>query len=306
MHHSDVTTPDPKASPSWQLSGLLAGIGMVVTVGATVFTHQLLHEPLETVGASVVSHLASSKCTAIARTLTALTIARSDVQSGEPEGERTAPDPNASIGVVTLGSGRLEDYHTSSLSRRDTEQILSQLPLDPSRDPQAQSVRSALVEAPGSLKADLAQHHCNELGYGLDPLAVRAYPIQGKPSGWMAFLYGPWTIRGERKASFALVNLSASLLAISGHDQDTTLQQFFPSGGGGGDLQVGVLVNPAGVLKDGASLHEALPKLDLEEEDQKLVGLRIVPFANQLVSTQLSIDHSTLMRCPGGPPAWSF
>ena len=294
MHHSDVTTPDPKASPSWQLSGLLAGIGMVVTAGAAFFTYQLLHEPLETVGASVVSHLASSKCTAIARTLSGLSIARSDVQGGEPEGERTAPDPNATIGVITLGSGRLEDYHSSSLSRRDAEQILRQLPLDPSRDPGSQSVRTALDSASSGLKADLDQHHCNELGYGLDPLAVRAYPIQGKASGWMAFLYGPWTIRGERKASFALVNLSASLLAISGHDQDTTLQQFFPSGGGGGDLQVGMLVNPAGVLKDEASLHQALPKLDLEEEDQKLMGLRIVPFANQLVSTQLSIDHGTL------------
>jgi diguanylate cyclase (GGDEF)-like protein len=48
------------------------------------------------------------------------------------------------------------------------------------------------------------------------------------------------------------------------------------------------------VLKDEASLRRALPKLELEPEDQKLVGLRIVPFANQLVSTQVSIDHNRL------------
>lgn len=83
---------------------MLGAIGMVVTAGATVFTYQLLHEPLESVGASVVSHLASAKCTTIARSLTALSLARSDVQNGEPEGERTDPGPNATIGVISLGS----------------------------------------------------------------------------------------------------------------------------------------------------------------------------------------------------------
>jgi len=37
-----------------------------------------------------------------------------------------------------------------------------------------------------------------------------------------------------------------------------------------------------------------MPDLDLE--DQKLVGLRVVPFANQLVSTQFSISHDALDR----------
>ena len=34
-----------------RLSALLGVIGMVVTAGAAVFTYQLLHEPLESVGA---------------------------------------------------------------------------------------------------------------------------------------------------------------------------------------------------------------------------------------------------------------
>lgn len=275
-----------------RLSGVLAGIGLLVTGGATVFTYQLLHEPLEAVGSSVVNHLASSNCAAIGRTLTALSLARSDVQSGEPEGERTEPDSNATIGVVSLGSWELEDFHANSLNRRESLGILRRLPLDPPMDLQAQSVRNALNTTTSGLKADLDRHHCNELGYGLDPLAVRAYPIPGLEPGWMAFVYGPWTIRGERKAAFAMVNLSASLLAISGHDQDATLQELFP--GSGSALQVDVRLHPAGAVHNQASLHQALPKLDLAEEDQKLVGLRIVPFANQLVSTQLSIDHGTL------------
>ncbi|MEB3362193.1 MAG: hypothetical protein VKI42_08740, partial [Synechococcaceae cyanobacterium] len=111
---------------------------MAATIGATVFTYKLLHEPLETVGAFEVSHLASSHCNAIARTIMGLALARSDGQSGEPERKRpTLPGPNPTIGVVNLGSGRLESPYSSRLSRQEAEQILRRLPLDPSRDPQA-------------------------------------------------------------------------------------------------------------------------------------------------------------------------
>ena len=217
-------SPEFNANGLTRLSALLGAIGIVVTAGAAVFTYQLLHEPLESVGASVVSHLASAKCTTIARSLTALSLARSDVQNGEPEGERTDTGPNATIGVISLGSGELEDFHTSSISQRESLAILRRLPLDPRNDPQARSVRTALSGASPELRADLNQHHCNELGYSLTPLAVRAYPIPGRSSGWTAFIYGPWNIRGKQKAAFALVNLSASILAISGHDQDPSLQ----------------------------------------------------------------------------------
>lgn len=267
---------------------------MLGTVGASVFTYKLVHEPLETVGAFEVSHLASSHCNAIASTLRGLSLARSNVMSGEPDGARTDPDPNATIGVVNLGSGRLESPHNSSLSRQEAEQILRRLPLDPSRDPQAQSVRTALGDASSGLKADLAQHQCRELDDGLEPLEVRVYPIQGKPKGWLAFVDGPWTVRGARKASFALVNLSTNRLATLGHDQDRTLPQFFTSEEDGDELRMDLQVDSAGVLKDEASLHQALPKLDLEQDDQTLEELKIVPFANQLVSTQLSIDHRIL------------
>ena len=97
---------------------------------------------------------------------------------------------------------------------------------------------------------------------------------------------------GQAKAAFALVYLSASILAIGGHDQDPSLHALFPDGAS--QLDVGLTLNPAQVLKDKASLRRALPKIELEPEDQKLVGLRIVPFANQLVSTQVSIDHNRL------------
>jgi hypothetical protein len=204
---------DPDASPgvgprpalgSFGPALALAAIGLAATTAASLFTYRTLHEPLESVGASVVSHLASAKCTAIARTLTALSVARSDVLNGEPEGERTDPDPDTSIGVVTPGSWTLEDFHSSGLTAAETLTILRRLPWQSPRDGVEPSIRQQLGQAPPALQTDLKAHRCNQLGYGLAPLAVRVYPIPGRPSGWLAFLYGPLQIRGQEKTAFAL------------------------------------------------------------------------------------------------------
>lgn len=277
-----------------QVAPVISAIGLAITATAGVFTYLVVHEPLESVGASVVSHLASSKCAAIGRTLTALSLARSDVVSGEPEGERTPPDHNAVIGVVSPGSWVLEDYHSATLSREESVAILRRLPLDPGSDPGSAAVRSQLGNLSAGLRNDLDQHQCTDLGYGLAPEAVRVYSIPGRTPGWIAFLYGPWTMGGQTKVAFALVNLSASTLAISGHAEDAALQELFPIGGG--KVNLNVLLTPPSALDSQRSLHQAMPKLDLHEEDSKLGGLRIVPFANQLVSTQLSIDHYKLNR----------
>ncbi len=279
-----------QASGCSRLCLILAAIGLSMTTAASLYTYRILHEPLESVGASVVNHLASAKCTAIARTLTALSVARSDVLHGEPEGERTDPDPNASIGVVTPGSWALEDFHSTSLTADQTLAILKGLPVLNPDDGEKRTVQTQLSQATRELSTDLHQHRCNQLGYGLNPSAVRVYPIPGRSSNWLAFLYGPLTIRGQEKTAFALVDLSSSTLEISGHDQ--ALQDLFPSGGG--QVTTAVKLSPASVLTNQISLHQDLPNLD--EEDHKLLGLRIVPFANQLVSSEFTINHATLDR----------
>lgn len=279
-----------QASGCSRLCLILAAIGLSMTTAASLYTYRILHEPLESVGASVVSHLASAKCTAIARTLTALSVTRSDVLHAEPEGERTDPDPNASIGVVTPGRWALEDFHSTSLTADQTLAILKGLPVQNPDDGERRAVQTKLRRATRELSADLHQHRCNQLGYGLNPSAVRVYPIPGRPSNWLAFLYGPLTIRGQEKTAFALVDLSSSTLEISGHDQ--TLQELFPSGGG--QVTTAVKLSPASVLTNQISLHQDLP--DLDEEDHKLLSLRIVPFANQLVSSEFSINHAALDR----------
>ena len=150
---------------------------------------------MRTISAFEVSHLASANCTAIARILTVLSQNSSETQSRSPELERVAPGTSdATVGVVNLGSGGLEIHHTSRLAKHETEEILRRLPLDPSRDSQADSVSRALDNAPSGMKVELAQNLCNNLSFGRDSRAVRAYPIQGKPSGWMAFIYDPFTL----------------------------------------------------------------------------------------------------------------
>ena len=268
----------------------LAGVGLAATTAASLFTYRTLHEPLESVGASVVNHLASAKCTAIARTLTALSIARSDVLNGEPEGERTEPDAEATIGVVTPGSWTLEDFHSSNLTEAQVLTVLRGLPLQAQTSAAAGAVRAQLNLAPPDLRADLREHRCEQLGYGLAPSAVRVYAIPGRSDGSLAFLYGPLMIRGQEKTAFALVDLNASTLNISGHD--ATLHELFPSGGG--ELRTAVKLSPPSVLRNQLTLHGAMP--DLDEEDHKLVGLRVVPFANQLVSTEFSVSHEALDR----------
>lgn len=289
--------PDPsleaRVSQSTGCSRLcftLAAIGISATTAAGLFTYRILHDPLESVGASVVSHLGSAKCTAISRTLTALSVARSDVLNGEPEGERSAPDPHTIIGVITPGRWTLEDFHSTSLTASQTVSILRRLPLDSPAAGAEHTIQAKLNHASPELKADLDQHRCKHLGYGLDPSAVRVYPIPGRSSGWLAFLYGPLRMDGNEKTAFVLTDLRASTLDISGHDQ--TLHALFPSGGG--QLTTSVRLSPDSVLSNQLSLHEAMPELD--EEDRKLVSLRVVPFANQLVSTQFSVSHAALDR----------
>jgi diguanylate cyclase (GGDEF)-like protein len=278
---------------------VLAGLGLTLSTAASLFSYRALHEPLEAVGASVVSHLASSKCTAIALTLAGLSVARSDVISGETEDERTATDASTVLGVVTPGSWQLEDYHASATSEAATRRTLQQLPAD---------AFTALAQARTQPKADLQgllnTHACKPLGYGLNPEAVRVFRISDPNAGqghqhhqhgeaqgdWLAFLHGPFRSDGEQKTAFALVNLRAATMEISGHQHD--ISHFFPSGDG--RLQLSVHVTPASALTNRKRKLQTLPSLSAE--DAKLMALRVVPFANQVVSTEFGIDHHELDR----------
>ena len=310
-------TSDTLEARVLQLSGCsklcvaLAAFGLVVSSAAALFTYRILHEPLESVGAAVVSHLASSKCTAIARTLAGLSVARSDALNGEPGGERTQPDEHTVLGVVTPASWTLEDFHSSAISEATALKILRSLPLQSAAEgTSGTTMATTLRRAGADVLQELEEHRCTQLGYGLSPTAVRVYAIDAPAgahrhggeteSSWLVFLYGPWQAGSERKTAFALVDLHGSTMEISGHDPN--LREFFPAGGG--KLRMDIGVSPPSVLRNQLSLHRSMPGLDTE--DQKLLGLRIVPFANQVVTTQIGIDHDLLDRLSRRSSAFVF
>ncbi|MFM8937158.1 MAG: GGDEF domain-containing protein [Vulcanococcus sp.] len=290
---------DPRTGCS-RLCYTLAGIGLAISAASALSTYHLLHEPLEAVGASVVEHLASSKCTAISRALTALTVAKHDVLNGEPEGERSQPDAHASVGVVTPGTWDLENYHSSTLPADKAIATLRSLPLlalNPGKTTQSSPLPISEQKQPAHVHHqapehnDLTKHSCNQLGYGLSPSAVRVFRAPHLPDGWLAFLQGPWNQEGQRKVSFALVDLRASTMEM-GVDHHA-MDGLFP-GGLNHKLAIQVSLHPLSMLDNHQLMHNAV--LDLAEEDRHLHELRIVPFANQLVSTHLQIDHRALDR----------
>lgn len=300
---------------------LLAGIGLGLTTAATLLTYRVLHEQMESLGASVVDHMASSKCTAISKTLAGLSVSRSDVLNGEPQNERSEAAPSTVLGVVTPAGWTVEDFHADGFTQAQAVAALQQLPSQALNSPAPRTVTTALARAPLSLITDLESHRCT-LGYGLNPEAVKVYAIpalkgstahhdhnpddhpktsagQGSTS-WVAFLYGPWADQGQQKVSFALVNLNAATIQASGHDH--SLNNLFPSQSG--QLGMDVKVSPPSVLKTLPALHQAMPLL--EEEDHKLLGLKVVPFANALLRTEMSIDHERLDRVPRRTAAFVF
>lgn len=276
---------------SW-LCTCISGIGLAVSGGAAFFTFHLLHEPLEAVGASVVDQLASAKCMAIARTLTGLSMARQDVLNGEPEGERSPPDRNVTIGVLTPGSAQLEDYHSSTFSAAQAYSVLNRLPGSAFAGPLDQRLQTQLNTIPRSVRSDLARHSCDQLGYGLTPMAVQAYTAPGLQRGWIVFLHGPWLHGGQPKYSFALVDLQANTLAMS--DDRKALDHLIPSEGHSNRLDIRVEVHPAKLLRSAEALQTVIPSWN--EPDPQLLGLKIVPFANQVVLTHLRFDHDGLER----------
>ena len=321
----DVVSDEIAGTGCSRLCFLLAGVGLSLTAASTLLTYRVLHEQMESLGASVVDHLSSSNCTAITKVLSALSVARSEVVSSESAHLSTAPAPSTAIGVLTSSTWALANFQSNGISRAEALSVLRSLPSGSMAAAPSSDMATQIARASRTTLADLQTHRCN-LGYGLSPMAVRVFGIPalnrdqgrhahghepsgprpqptqpaGEASSWLAFLYGPWPTRRPDTIAFALVDLNATTMQASGHDH--SLNDMFP--GGSGELAMRVQVKPATVLKDPLTLHQAMPSL--EEEDHKLLGLKLVPFANQLLQTEISIDHSRLNRVPRRSSAFVF
>lgn len=298
---------------------MLATIGTSLSLGAAATTYWLLHEPMESVGGAVVQHLAASNCTAVNQILAGLSLTRLDSvlrHPGRQGGAAHAGDPWASFGVLNLSSGELEGLDSPNWPRADVLAQLRRLPLSASAPaPPAET-------AAGEWDRSLQQFGCARFHFELNPERVRVYAIEappqihGGPAGahdharhtgggpraahWLAFLYGPWRAGSARKLSFALVDLASLTEAVSGHDArfDTFLHQSHSQ------LSSQLSLHPRAILNTHQALTQALPSLD--RDDRKLATLRILPFSNQLMVVQLSIDHRELSRASSRVAAGMF
>lgn len=284
-----------------KLCYVLAGIGLGLSGAAGLFTYSLLHEQQESLAAATVDHIASSTCAALNSTLAALAVARSDGLSGAPEADSPKPEWPAAMGLVRAGNWQLAGFRAAGISADQAIASLRALPPQSTRPVAGVGpIREALDRAPASLIQEMRTFGCSA-GYGLPSEAVRIYAIPdpsapAAPAGtspWFALLYGPWSQKNQAMTAFALVNLQAHTLGVSGHDRHGHgLEGLFH--GGSGRLAMVADLSPASVLNDRLTLHRALP--GLEAADHKLLGLRIIPFANRILRTELSVDHRQLDR----------
>ena len=77
-------------------------------------------------------------------------------------------------------------------------------------------------------------------------------------------------------------------------DDRKALDHLLPSEGHSNRLDIRVEVHPAKLLRSAEALQTVIPSWN--EPDPQLLGLKIVPFANQVVLTHLRFDHDGLER----------
>ena len=288
----------------------LAGIGLALSCATGLFTYSLLHEQQEALGAAEIDHVASSMCTAINNTMAALAMARSDAFNGDPVQARIQPDWPAAVGVLNAGNGEVEAVHAGGLNAAQVIASMRRLPRQHLEPLTSSPITAALDRAPSSLRRELTANGCS-VGYGLTPEAVRIHSI-ANPAGeasaaadgpWFALLYGPWGQGGRQKTAFALVDLNAITIGASGHDRHGDGIQA-PFEVGRDSLEMEVELSPASALSNKLIFHRALPSLNAQ--DHKLLGLRIIPFANQILRAELSVDHRQLNRMARRTAAFVF
>lgn len=308
----------PGRAGSTRLSWALTGIGLAMTSAATVFTFHLLHEPMEAVGEAVVDHMASAHCTALTRVLAGLSIASQNSRlAGQVRNHqaqaRTAVDNASSVGVFSPSSGTLETLHSSRLTSAQVLAVLRSLPL-------------TATSAPASAGVVPAERSCPGFGYGLHPSEVRiqsipspipatetahnhaahphgeqpADPNRGHLNGatgaqapaeqWTAFLYNPPQATGAQRTTFALVNLRELTEQIGGHKHDLAAI----NSGGNSSLHLQIGTYPLTILRNPKSIRKAL--IAIPKEDDHLADLRLIPFANQVIGTRISVDHDDITR----------
>lgn len=287
-----------------RLCVILATIGCGLSAGAAASTYWLLHEPMESVGSTVVQQVAAAKCTAVNQVMAGLSLVRLD---GVISGHRHAWHQDASgalgrwssFGVINLANGKLVDLHGSSWRPATVLSRLKALGLNR----EAVTAWPQPSVTPPAMNAELRPFSCSLDSFERHPDQIHVYPIPppeprkpgadaaGPGAGqWFAFVHGPWRGGTTPLAALALVNLQELAPQMSGIDGsvDALIHQSQTY------LSSQLSLYPKTILANHEALVRALPILD--QEDRKLATLRILPFANQVIVARVSVDHRILTQ----------
>lgn len=319
-----------------QLSGcsrlcvVLGGFGFALSIGGAVATHQLLHEPLESVARTSSLYLATAFCTANDTVLTRLALAQIPVLEPTPTQETTAE-----------AASPLSQGPESANAKASPVQVAT-LILDPRRDRWLQPLPPAMASAitaiglatlinttqakltgegqpssrsqlPGQVNGAgrVGPMACSDHGLAAIRQQTRVFLLQPRPgmgstSGTqLLYALGPWTTAGgQRRLAVAFSNLDELLASVGesdprGHSplSDTRIPLTIHT-------QLIDHAQETGDIKR-TGVNQSLLQ-GLSPDDKDLANERWVTFANSELHNLVTVDHGAIERTSRRAAALAF
>ena len=265
---------------------LIGAAGLTLTSAATFYTYVSIHEHMELVGKSAVSHISSAHCTAIVSILNGLALTRQDAEYGETTGERSLTSRFTTFGAINLTENKFLEYHSQNVPMGTAGRI----------------VRSALSElatqnANRSTQPALKLSNKNACWqtYGLNSRSAKILLPDQQDNNQTLFLYGPWIRDGQKNYAFALVRLRDYIMEVSGH-QHKDLKEGLALSDQGGMLQLGLFAKPYQIHNSSTQPHSDSHSLHgpADESDEGLTANKEIPFENQILTSNVTVNHKEL------------
>lgn len=309
-----------------QLSGcsrlcvVLGGLGLAFSLGAATATHQLLHEPLESVAAASSLHMAAAFCTANDAVLTRLALAQSEALS---KGHGMTA-PAASIRALHTSPGHPPAAAPVQVAILElasgTDQLLLPAPavlapalsqlgltalLGSRQPPTTGSGRPSIPRPPHQIGRSSRPHltACNDHGLGEIRKQTRVYALAGgdastPSSPRLVYVLGPWPMHADhREMAVAITDLPALVSSIGELDAHNKTGSHEHRQG----LNITNVLLPRDRVADDAWLDTSLDPSDL-----KLSNARSLGFANSDLVSLVRADHAAIDRTSRRAAALAF
>ena len=310
-----------------RLCYVLGGLGVVISLGSAAATHQLLHEPLESVAAASSLHMAAAFCTANDAVLTRLAMARSAALTPTAEQASAGSAQPTIANAAEFHSGADPDLQHTPLVQiavLHLEGPSDRLLLQPSEPLAAQAIadvglagligQTSLARRPRRRSADpgragsdlnnqtsrtrpCADHGLEALGNQTRVLPLRQPATQAATVHKLVYALGPWPRQdGTREMVLAITDINGLTESIG------ELREHLDAGDEAHSipLNINTRLIPRGEARDTALRSERITS------DQKLDNGRWMPFANGKLAIQVGVDHGSIDRTSRRAAALTF